>query len=302
MIMKKFFVLTLMLLTTITGMAQLEHERYWKKGAQKVRVISYNIFNGFDYSKDSSREARFVDWVKEQDPEVMMLEELCGFNQAKLEKLAKKYGHKYAAIVKEDGYPVGITSKEPLEVKVKLVNGYGHGLLHVETYGVNFLVTHLNPHDTNKRRVEVKNVVDYIHKNNLTKVVLAGDMNSHSPFDADYMENTAIDLTAKYGGAGSKNLLNGKIDYSIISTYLSAPLIDAIQKFVQPEDRFSYPTPILFSIPKSLEVRRKTNERLDYIFVSPDMSKMLVEAFVWNGEDTEYLSDHFPVGIDLLFQ
>ena len=300
--MKKTLALTLALLFAITGMAQQKNERYWKKGVQKVRIISYNILNGFEYGKDTERQQRMAEWIKEQDPEIVMLEELCGFNQTKLEKFARMYGHKYAAIVKEDGYPVGITSKQPLDVKVKLVNGYGHGLLHAQTYGMNILVTHLNPHDTNKRRSEARNVVEYIAKNQLTNVILAGDMNSHSPFDADYMESTAIDLTAKYGGLGSKNLLNGKIDYSIISTYMSAPLIDAIQKFVKPEDRFSYPTPILYSIPKNLDVRRKTNERLDYIFLSTDLNKALVEAFVWNGEETEYLSDHFPVGVDLLLK
>ena len=298
--MKNYILLFVMSLVSFTIMAQEKQERYWRPNVEKIRIISYNILNGFENGKDTEREDRLAEWVKEKDPEIVMLQELCGFNQEKLERLAEKWGHRYALIVKEEGYPVGITSKKPIELKVKLVNGYGHGLLHAQTYGLNILATHLNPHDTNKRRAEAHNIIEYIRKENLDNVVLAGDMNSHSPMDAEYMEHSAIDLTAKYGGKESKNLLNGKLDYSVIATYMSYPLIDACQKYTKPEERFSYPTPILYSIPKNLDIRRKTNERLDYIFLSADLSKNLIEGFIWNGEDTEYLSDHFPIGIDLL--
>ena len=298
--MQRILIFTIITFVWICTFAQDKYETYWKEGVIKVRVISYNIFNGFDNGKDTDREDRFVKWIVEKDPEIMMLQELCGFTQAKLEKLARKWGHNYATIVKENGYPVGITSKKPLNIKAKLVKGYGHGLLHVETYGLNILTTHLNPNDTDKRREEAHNVIKYIRDNNLSNVVLAGDMNSHSPFDLDYLENISTELTAKYGGKTSKNLLNGKIDYSVIATYLSYPLIDACALYTTLEQRFSYPTPILYSITKNRIIRAKTNERLDYIFVTPDMRNKVVDGFIWNGEETEYLSDHFPVAIDLM--
>ena len=129
-------------------------ERHWKPNFEKVQIISYNIFNGFDWGKDTERKERFIDWVKSRDPEVLAMQELCGFTQESLTELAREWGHEYAVIVKEDGYPVGLTSKEPIVVKNKIIENCGHGLLHVETYGLDFLVTHLNSSDTKARHKE----------------------------------------------------------------------------------------------------------------------------------------------------
>lgn len=276
----------------------VQYERHWKKNVEKVRVMSYNIFNGFGWGEDTEREERFVEWIKQQDPEVLGLEELCTFTQEKLEKLAARYGHKYAVIVKEDGYPVGITSKKPIVLKSKIVGEIGHGLLHVQTYGCDFLVTHLNPASTTKRNVEAGMIVDYIKKNHLENCILMGDMNSHSPMDADYMEQNAINLTTKYGGAGSSNLLDGEIDYSVISHFLSVPLIDVCRKYVAPDKRTTFPTPILMNQSRHADVRKLTNERLDFIFVTPSLAQKAVDAFIFNEGPTEYLSDHFPIAVD----
>lgn len=301
--MRKIFLFLVLSLCGLTLHAQdsekVQYERYWKNGVEKIRVMSYNIFNGFDWLKDTEREERFVAWIKKQDPEVLGLEELCGFNQERLEKLAARWGHPYAVIVKENGYPVGITSKKPIILKAKLVGKIGHGLLHVQTYDYDFLVTHLNPSSSTKRNIEAGMIVDYIKTNKLDRCILMGDMNSHSPMDADYMKANAVELTAKYGGANSTNLLNGSIDYSIISHFLSLPLIDVCRNYVAPDKRITFPTPILMNQSRHKDVRKRSGERLDYIFVTPSVAKEAVDAFIFNEGETEYLSDHFPIAIDL---
>lgn len=239
--MKTILFILVATLSSLTLHAQnpefVQYERHWKKNVEKIRVMSYNIFNGFGWGEDIERQERFVNWIKQQDPEVLGLQELCNFTQEKLEKLAARYGHPYAVIVKEDGYPVGITSKKPIILKAKMVGEIGHGLLHVQTYDCDFLVTHLNPSNTAKRNVEAGKIVDYIKANHLDQCILMGDMNSHSPMDADYLEKNAIHLTAKYGGSQSQNLLDGQIDYSVISHFLSVPLIDICRKYVAPNKR-----------------------------------------------------------------
>ena len=89
-------------------------ERHWKPNVEKIQIISYNIFNGFDWRKDTERQERFIKWVINKDPEVLAMQELCGFTQESLSELAKEWGHMYAVIVKEGGYPVGLTSKKPI--------------------------------------------------------------------------------------------------------------------------------------------------------------------------------------------
>lgn len=275
------------------------YERHWESGYEKIRVISYNIFNGFDYKRDEDRKIRFINWIIKQDPEVLALQELCGFTEKELLELAKKWGHQYAAIVKEHGYPVGITSKKPIEVVDRLLENCGHGLLHVRTYGYDFLVTHLNPASTDKRRVEAKTIVQYIEENKLDKCLLLGDMNAHSPFDADYMEKEASRLLLKYGGTESANLLDGDFDYSVISAFLSVPLIDVCRKYTENKDRTSFPTPVLMTVSRNNDIRKLINERLDYILVSPAVFENVVDACIYHGTETDYLSDHYPVGIDL---
>lgn len=278
------------------------YERYWKDGYEKIRIISYNVFNGFNWGKDEDRKNRFIEWVKQSDPEILALQELCGFTQESLTELAGQWGHSYAVIVKENGYPVGITSKRPISVKNKILENCGHGLLHVKTYGLDVLVTHLNPGDTKKRRMEAETITNYIREHKLDTCLLMGDMNAHSPFDADYMENTSTELLMKYGGKSSTNLLEGNFDYSVIARFLSFPLIDVCQKFTEPTRRISFPTPILMSISRNEDIRKRVGERLDYIFVTPYVLRLVVDAFIYNDSDNDYLSDHYPVGVDLLIK
>lgn len=262
------------------------YERHWDAAVQKVRIISYNIFNGFDWGKDKDREERFVSWVKESQPDILALQELCGFTEKKLADLAQQWGHSYVAIVKEDGYPVGITSRRPIEVKAKLLEGVGHGLLHVDTYGLELLVTHLNPHDVLKRRAEAAKITKYIEDQKLTKYIVMGDLNAHSPADADRIENSRKD---------SEN-----VDYSVISRFLAVPLVDICRRYVEADSRHTFPTPILMTVSKQESVRKRSSERIDFILLQPDLLEAVSDAFIYNGSDTDYLSDHYPIGVDLV--
>lgn len=76
-----------------------------------LHILSYNILDGFDRQQDTSRRARFVRWMRREDPDVVALNELVGFTEKDLQTLASSYGHPYAVIVKEEGYPTGLTSK-----------------------------------------------------------------------------------------------------------------------------------------------------------------------------------------------
>ncbi|MEG1400915.1 endonuclease/exonuclease/phosphatase family protein [Bacteroides sp.] len=296
------FIIGLFCLLSTSAEGQESLERHWKPGMEKMRVISYNIFNGFDWGKDGDRRERFIHWMKEKDPEVLAMQELCGFTQESLSQLAKQWGHPYAVIVKENGYPVGISSKRPIELKNKIVEGCGHGLLHVETYGYDFLVTHLNPGDTNKRREEAEFIIDYIRKHKLDNFLLMGDMNAHSPIDAEYMESNATELLMKYGGTNSTNLINGKFDYSIISRFLSFPMIDVCRPYVSPDKRTTFPTPILMYQSRHKKVRAKCEERIDFILTPLKVADKVVDAFIWNEGATDYLSDHYPIGVDLVME
>lgn len=81
----------------------------------------------------------FVQWAKRQNADIVAFEELNNFTQVSLSKFAMKWGHPYAVILKEIGYPVGITSKYPITNAYKLIKGMHHGCLYVEIKGISFL-------------------------------------------------------------------------------------------------------------------------------------------------------------------
>lgn len=215
---------------------------------EKLRVISYNIWNGFEH--DASRRANFIDWIKGQQPDILAITELVGFTEKNLGQLASEYGHKYYAIVKEEGYPVGITSNEPITVVKKQVEDFWHGMLHVKTYGLDIIVTHLSPHDWKFRLKEAQMLTKYIQDNQLDNCMVMGDFNAYSPFDADWVETHAqlIKNKQKWDAEQEtyRNMRDGRLDYSVLSQFLSIGLTDICRLYVPADKRTTFPTAFLY--------------------------------------------------------
>ncbi|MCD8134499.1 MAG: endonuclease/exonuclease/phosphatase family protein [Parabacteroides gordonii] len=180
--MKTLKALGLLLLLSLLPFKGISQE----KAANTIKVISYNIWNGFE--KDAARQARFTEWMNAQQPDIVALEELVGINEKDLAALAASYGHPYVAIVKEEGYPVGLTSRQPIKVVKKQVEGFWHGMLHAQTYGLDIIVTHLSPFEWKYRLKEAEAITHYIRENKLESCMVMGDFNAYSPFDADEVE------------------------------------------------------------------------------------------------------------------
>lgn len=268
-----------------------------------VRVMTYNILNGFDYGKDSIRENKMVDFIKSKNPDVVALQELCGFTEIKLKNMAQKWQHHYVAIVKEDGYPVGITSNKPIKLKNKQVENLWHGMLHIETHGIDFLVVHLSPSDLAFRTKEARWIGQYIQDSlkNQDKYMVLGDFNAHSPFDAELDKKRPMSLElyrANDKNRSTKNLQYNELDYSVLSTFLSYQLVDVCERLVSYNSRFSFPTPILIGTWRKPGEIVPTRKRIDYILVSQELAKSCTKAKIINSGATELLSDHFPVIAD----
>ncbi len=269
----------------------------------KLKVMTYNIWNGFDWGKDATRRAKLQHWVNTQQPDVFALEELCMYTPEKLQEDAKSWGHNYSVLLKESGYSVGLTSRYPIEVKEKIIEGMHHGALHCKTSGIDFLVVHLHPGSINRRREEMKILLVKLEqiKAENTKYIVLGDFNAHSPFDADlYLPDGDLLTRLRNSNEGKGldgNIDNGNLDYSVISGFLSAPLYDVTRNFSNGiEERGSFPAMALVPVNnESHEQLRARLERIDYILVSAELDANCTNAEVCNGEDNWYLSDHYPV-------
>ncbi len=266
-----------------------------------LKVISYNILNGFDYGKDTVREMKVSAWIRSQKPDVVALEELCGFTPEKLQSFAAGWGHPYVVILKKEGYPVGITSARPIEVKEKLLEGLWHGMLHCRTFGIDFFVVHLSPADWKFRRREADIISGKIEETatQTNRYIVLGDFNSVSPFDLDFNRRHPYELERMRRSDSKsdkyKNLRDGEYDYSVMSRFLAIPLIDVCRRFADPDNLTTCPTPI--NVPQWLtaEEMKKTKMRIDYILTSPYLATRCTDAKIFNDPGHDYLSDHYPV-------
>ncbi|GAB1454588.1 hypothetical protein MASR2M47_46440 [Draconibacterium sp.] len=269
---------------------------------RQLKVITYNIWNGFDFGKDENRREKLAYWVNEQSPEIVGLQELCKYTPEKLEEDAKKWGHNYSVLLKEQGYSVGLTSKFPIELKEKIIDGMHHGALHCKTAGIDIFVIHFSPSSYAKRQEESKIILQKLKDiaGSNSNYLVMGDFNGHSPFDADYYKNGVLlnhYLKSKENKNDKGNLANSNLDYSVLSSYLAFPLIDVCQRFTKGmSERGSFPARVLSTENKETEDEIVARlERIDYIMVSPKLAEKCIASKVFNGKENWMLSDHYPV-------
>tara|TARA_E500000331_G_C17169956_1_gene675624 strand:+ start:56 stop:991 length:936 start_codon:yes stop_codon:yes gene_type:complete len=264
-----------------------------------LKVISYNIWNGFDFRKDLERKNDVIEWLADQKPDVVALQELCGYNEESLLEDAQKWGHNYVIILKDKCHSVGLTSVNPVVLKERVIEDLWHGMLHCETFGIDFFVVHLSPKDRNFRVKESKIIISKINSIKNKSFMVLGDFNSHSPFDADTdLDNPDILKNVRVSDLNNKkynNLIGNEFDYSVMASFIANPLIDVTQRFVKTDERFTYPAKANLGAYKSNVELDKNRRRIDFIMVSPEMAKKCKNSSVYNDEETALFSDHYPV-------
>lgn len=279
------------------------HTGISQKNSNDFKVITYNIWNGFDWGNDEKRRTEVQQWMKSQKPNVVALQELCKYTPEKLKEDALSWGHEYSFLLKTSGYSVGLTSRYPIEIKEKIREGMHHGALHCKTNGIDFLVIHLHPGSIKRRREEVailSKKIDSLAKST-SKYMVLGDFNAQSPFDADLYDPEGYFLNrlrkSNQGKGLNGNIVHNTLDYAVMSRFLSFPLFDVALKYTKGlKERGSFPGRILGAVNKETEEELVSRmERIDYILVSSDLLPRCTGAKVHNEKENWYLSDHYPV-------
>jgi exodeoxyribonuclease-3 len=298
---KRFGIIFILFLLVQSGICQEKEQAF--------KVITYNIWNGFDWGNDDARRAKLADWVNEQNPSIVGLQELCKYSPQKLKEDAKNWGHDYSVLLKESGYSVGLTSKFPIEIKEKIFDGMHHGALHCKTGGIDVFVIHFSPSSYKKRREEVKIILQKLKEvaENNSKYLVIGDFNAHSPFDADLYKNAVLLNRLRKSNADKPetgNLVDNELDFAVLSTFLSFPLIDVCQKYTEGmAERGSFPGRSLGAVNNETDEQLVSRlERIDFILVSPELGKNCTNAEVYNGKSNWYLSDHYPVRAEFIIR
>lgn len=244
----------------------------------KLKVLNWNVLYGFNHRKSIKQG---IDWINEQKPDVVGLQELNGHTLKSLGEAAKGWGHNHAVILKQGGFPVGLTSRQPIEVIEKRVKGFHHGYLHCKTSGVHFFIVHFWPGKDH----EAKLIIGQINKLLLSEkhVIVMGDFNTHSRKDRDALKTSS----------------HVKPSYQVIDMFEQAGFVDLVYK----HDRkaiYSFPSPII--IPKwaknEQEILQK-RQRIDFILASAKLAEPSVSATVITSKEAGRISDHYPVVTEL---
>jgi exodeoxyribonuclease-3 len=246
----------------------------------------------------SENKAGFVSWINSISPDIVSLQEVNGFTQTTLEKTARNYGHPYAVLLKEEGYPVALTSKYPIVNVKKVIDNMHHGFILAQILDYNIIVLHLSPHKYWKRKEEVELILSKIKNTNPKgKWIIMGDFNTYSPLDSlNYQDGLLKEriktLEAKY--KSHENLKNDNIDYSVIQRILDFGLFDAL-KLKNKTYIATVPTLLL----EHADIKNNTTMRIDYIFISKNLKRKLLNCSVIKDDFTHYNSDHYPVFMEL---
>lgn len=262
-----------------------------------VRVLTYNVCEGLKMDTTALKE-RFVAWMRELDPDMAALQEMNGFTQARLEKLAADYGHSYAVLLKDTGYPVALTSKYPIVAK-RVTDNMHHGFLIASTGGYNIVVAHLSPFNWCKRQQEVATILAWIEAfGECRRWIVLGDLNSYSPLDREGYADGRLQALNRRGddprvGGKRQNLVDGELDFTTQQALLDVGFCDAFKLF-HSEYVASYPSPA-----RAAGNPDPVTCRLDYVYLSRDLRAHALDGRILREGDAAMLSDHLPLYIDL---
>ena len=277
--MTKYLALLLLLTVGLQGLAQQSSRKF----------ISYNVLHGLN--GDSALTDRFVDWVKQEDPDIIAYQELNGYDEDALEKLAARYKHPYVAINTGVTHPIALSSKFPIVLVHKKTTNFWHSYLYANIEGVHVFVTHLSPFDVQSRRNDME-------------VIIAGDLNALAASDsAMYGEDLLKRMLKSEGRLEPKSglpIVKGKtiyrhklntrrIDYTVTDKLLAAGFLDS---YTLKNSGFSNSVPTKGHASKNSVLRR-----IDYIWVNQAMADLLTGAAIIKTSATDNLSDHYPVQI-----
>jgi len=266
------------------------------KESSNLKIISYNVWYGF--TKVPERKKSWIAWMNDQEADIVSLQELNEYSHAKLAEDAKAYGHDYSVLLKEEGFPTGITSRYPIEDVHRVTEGFHHGLLRVRIKGIYFYVIHLHPSNWETRKSEINRILEDIKTLPAnSNVILAGDFNTFSPLDSSYYSHGRLEPFFKERDLlyEEKNLNNGKLDYTVIQEVLDFGLIDLEASF----RNSSYIFPGSFPTLVEKEGEHGDQRRLDYVFASENLAEGVTRAEIISSDTASSLSDHLPVSIDM---
>lgn len=250
-----------------------------------MKIISWNV-NGLR----SCYRKGFLIWIKTEQPDVVCLQEI-KVNQSTLPQELKNIDGYffYLNSAQKRGYAgTAIYTKEkPLAVldKIGLSTFENEGRMIILTFAKYILINLYFPHGGRaKEKLEYKlncyqKFQRYLKSTKQQKIILVGDFN---------IAHTELDLARPK--QNRDNIMFTSKERQMLDKIIDLGFIDSFRQFHQEGNYFSW-------WPYAFDARqRNLGWRIDYIFVSQNLSQNLTDAFILKNV---LGSDHCPVGIEL---
>lgn len=263
--------------------------------AEPLRILTYNVLYGFNHGKALEIGSK---WITEQKPDIVALQELNGFKETTLAQIAKKWNHDHSILLKERGFPVGLTANSEVTVIEKRLDEMWHGYLHCKVKGLHIFVVHLSPSQHAFRMKEAgllcakaKPLLDAGES-----VLLLGDFNCNSPLDQKWLDARPKDEKAIDEKTAKRRIVNADPDSAVMSQFIALGLIDLVHA-KQPTAELQRGTFASRLLPKyrTDEQRKHKTWRIDFILADPSLAKRCTSARIPRDKEVDLISDHYPV-------
>lgn len=249
------------------------------KPFEKLTILNYNVLQGFENNQE--KKDRFIAWVKKINPDIILFQELNYFKESTLVAFTEQFGHPYAVMTKESGYPTGISSRFPIRGVDRILQGLTHGYVVASVKDLTLFSIHLSPSSLSDRISEMNIILkreEQLPDDALT--LISGDFNSYSQYDKDmYGPNFEADMLAR-----NKNV---PVDFTATNAIISAGFSDTQAIFNSPFKRTiptaKYLTPGI------------AGARYDYVYINNNLSQYCKSSEIIHDPVTDELSDHYPV-------
>jgi exodeoxyribonuclease-3 len=252
-----------------------------------IRIASYNLWNGA-----SDTYFRLVDFAKAQKFDVLCLQEINGWENndfARLKDFADHVGlANYEYCNSNSEYKLVTLTTLPITMRTVHVEGFWHCVVetHVKVGEMELVILnlHLDPWKEDPRLREVERLLKLIDTSKPT--IIMGDTNSVSRAD-----NYPPEFLAELQKRRIDKFGQGSLDFRVTDCLTAAGFVDAAAKL----DRMDTTVPSPFSTDRDHEVPA----RLDYAYVSSSLVPMVRDLSVVKNEETDKISDHYPVALTL---
>lgn len=263
----------------------------------KFKIILYNILNGFcnnntPFKIDNNRMNKFLQIIKNQNPDILILNEAYFWPFAKeinfryIDKILKNLYNEYTTLAHNyfRWAPI-ILSKFKVEKFDTSLSKYNFNYLRAELkiQDKSITIDVFHPHlDTNEE--QKVGFLKPIIKNMSQNYILSGDLNALSLED-NYDKKKLIGGYQSFMKDKGKDKVTDMLKMLIIKEILNNGLVDTYKAKNKKTD---------FTVPTDLMSKNKdAAARIDYIFISDNFK--IINSGIIKNKITETASDHYPI-------